>query len=258
MVKVRKDLTGMVFGRLKVLKQADDYIRPSNGQHEAQWWCECLCENHTKLIVRQNQLNSTKTQSCGCLKKEALHQSRKKYNVYNLDGEYGIGWTSNTNKEFYFELDRYDEIKNICWQEHRSSKNFSTLVGYDFSVGKKVKMHVFLGYNQYDHIDHNELNNLVSNLRPATHQENQCNMQKRYNNKSGFIGVSWNTQKQKWIAQIQCKGTYYNLGGYCSIEDAVIARLKAEQKYFGEFAPQKDLFKIYNINTVQNDLEREI
>ena len=253
MVKVRENLTDRVFGQLKVLKQAEDYVRPSNGQHEAQWWCECLCENHTKLIVAQSQLKSGRTQSCGCLRKETLRQMRKKCNVYNLDGEYGVGWTSNTNKEFYFDLDRYDEIKDICWWEHFSSKNFSTLVGYVPSVGKNIKMHVFLGYNQHDHIDHNELNNLASNLRPATHQENQCNMQKRYNNKSGFIGVSWSTHKQKWIAQIQCKGQHYNLGGYSNIEDAVIARLKAEQKYFGKFAPQRDLFKMYNINIVQND-----
>ena len=52
MVKVRKDLTGKTFGRLKVLEQADDYIRPSNGAHEAQWLCERSCEEHTKLIVR--------------------------------------------------------------------------------------------------------------------------------------------------------------------------------------------------------------
>ncbi len=28
MVKVRQDLTGMVFGRLKVLEQAEDHIQP--------------------------------------------------------------------------------------------------------------------------------------------------------------------------------------------------------------------------------------
>ena len=37
-------------------------------------------------------------------------------------------------------------------------------------------------------------------------------------------------------------------------EDAIKARLKAELKYFGEFAPQKHLFKQYGIAT-QNDCE---
>ena len=40
-------------------------------------------------------------------------------------------------------------------------------------------------------------------------------------------------------------------------EDAIIARLRAEIKYFGDFAPQKHLFKQYGINTQQNDLDKE-
>lgn len=36
MVKVRKDLTGMIFGRWKVLKQAEDHIR-QDGRHESAW-----------------------------------------------------------------------------------------------------------------------------------------------------------------------------------------------------------------------------
>ena len=43
MVKVKKDLTGMVFGRLTVLQQAEDYIAP-NGRHSTQWLCECSTE----------------------------------------------------------------------------------------------------------------------------------------------------------------------------------------------------------------------
>ena len=31
------------------------------------------------------------------------------------------------------------------------------------------------------------------------------------------------------------------------LNDAIIARLKAEKEYFGDFAPQKNLFKKYNI-----------
>ena len=37
------------------------------------------------------------------------------------------------------------------------------------------------------------------------------------------------------------------------IDDAIRARLQAEQDYFGEFAPQRHLFEQYNIKTIQND-----
>ena len=53
MVKVREDLTGKIFGRLTVLEQAEDYIRP-DGRHEAQWLCECNCPKHTKKIISGN------------------------------------------------------------------------------------------------------------------------------------------------------------------------------------------------------------
>ena len=39
MVKPRKDLTGMMFGRWTVIEQADDYINPA-GRHYAKWLCE--------------------------------------------------------------------------------------------------------------------------------------------------------------------------------------------------------------------------
>ncbi len=243
MVKVKEDLTGKVFGRLTVVKQAEDHVSP-NGEHIAMWQCKCGCGNPNDIIVAGSNLRRENgTRSCGCLVKELL----KKYNKYDLSGEYGVGWTTNTDKEFYFELEDYDKIKNICWYEHHSNSNFSTLIGYDDVTNSKVKMHIYLGYKNYDHIDRNELNNLRSNLRPATHQENQQNRSKAINNTSGFIGVTWSKQRQKWIAQLSTDGVCYNLGGYININDAVRARLRAEKEYFGTFAPQIHLFKEYDI-----------
>ena len=50
------------------------------------------------------------------------------------------------------------------------------------------------------------------------------------------------------MREVQMKNykTIY-LGGYNTEEEALIARLKAEKKYFKEFAPQKHLFKKYGI-----------
>ena len=36
---------------------------------------------------------------------------RKKYNIYDMSQTYGIGYTSNTNKVFYFDKDKYELIK---------------------------------------------------------------------------------------------------------------------------------------------------
>lgn len=55
------------------------------------------------------------------------------------------------------------------------------------------------------------------------------------NNKTGFNGVSWSTQRHKYHAQITFKRKVYNLGFYDDIEDAKQARLKAEAELFGTF-----------------------
>ena len=70
MVKVKEDLTGKKFGKLTVLHQIEDYIKPS-GKKVAQWLCECDCQEHNKVIVRGIYLKSGHTQSCGCLRVES-------------------------------------------------------------------------------------------------------------------------------------------------------------------------------------------
>ena len=52
MVKVKKDLTGMVFGRLTVLEQVEDYISPQ-GVHRAMWLCQCECGKTTIVIWKR-------------------------------------------------------------------------------------------------------------------------------------------------------------------------------------------------------------
>ena len=72
MLKAKKDLTGQIFGRWKVICQAEDHIS-SSGKHEIAWLCECACELHTKKIVLQRSLLYGTSKSCGCLQKEKVH-----------------------------------------------------------------------------------------------------------------------------------------------------------------------------------------
>lgn len=67
MVKVKKDLTGMIFGKLTVLEQSEDYIKP-DGEHCAMWKCMCSCGNIA--VVKGDSLKSGMTHSCGCYRKD--------------------------------------------------------------------------------------------------------------------------------------------------------------------------------------------
>jgi len=254
MVKVKEDLTGRVFGRLTVLSRAEDYIRPS-GQRSAQWLCECSCDNKTRKIIVGTSLTSKKspTRSCGCIQKEKAAKAQIKSNTYDLSGEYGIGFTSNTNNEFYFDLCRYDEIKDYCWCERKQKDGYVSLFAWSKDRHRMIKMTDLLGYKDYDHINRNPLDNRDCNLRAVSKTENRRNHSKYNTNTSGFTGVSWNKNRQRWRSYIIVDYKQIDLGLYNDLNDAVVARLEAELKYFGrDFAPQRHLFDEYGITT-QND-----
>ena len=86
-----------------------------------------------------------------------------------------------------------------------------------------------------DHIDHNRLNNHLSNLRYATHSENQHNRTKNKDNTSGVAGVSWHKNIKKWEAKITINGVKKHLGSFENKDDAITARTNAEIQYFREF-----------------------
>ena len=70
-----KDLTGLKFGRLTVLKRTEN-----NKYGTAMWICECECGNST--IVASTMLNNGNTKSCGCYAKEIRKSINTKHNYY--------------------------------------------------------------------------------------------------------------------------------------------------------------------------------
>lgn len=84
---------------------------------------------------------------------------------------------------------------------------------------------------EIDHINGNRADNRIENLRDVSKSVNQHNSKKRKDNSSGFPGVSWDTQHQKWRAQIMVDNQQIRLGLFENLEDAVQARKKAKIKY---------------------------
>ena len=87
-----------------------------------------------------------------------------------------------------------------------------------------------------DHIDRDMLNNLRSNLRLATARQNGCNCDKRQDNTSGYIGVSWYKRDKKWQVKIRVNGKLKHLRYFDDVKDAARVYDKAALKYHGEFA----------------------
>jgi hypothetical protein len=87
-----------------------------------------------------------------------------------------------------------------------------------------------------DHINMIKNDNRIQNLRLATQSQNQGNITKRVDNKSGYKGVSWSKGCKKWLAQITLNGKAFNLGVYETKEKAYAAYCEAAVKNRGEFA----------------------
>lgn len=180
----------------------------------------------------------------------------KKYNDVILDlkdnnGLYGIGYCSNTNSKFYFDMEDYQTIKNYTWNEHIMKSGYHALEAWDSMTKKIIRMHYLLVGKSYDHADRNPLNNRRYNLREATLIENAQNHTKQKSNTSGIIGVEWRKRNNKWCANITINKNRIWLGYFKDKKDAIIARLQAEDKYFGVFAPQRHLFEEYGIESME-------
>jgi hypothetical protein len=212
MVKVKKDIIGwkmwehgVLDSKLIVIEQVEDYVSPQ-GKHRAQYKCRCSCGNPNTIIVLKNQLITGGTLSCGCIKSERIKvaqwDSHKKYNEYRIEGDIVSGKCSNSDREFKVDLCNYEKIKNICWTLQRKTKSteLDRLVGYDIKTKKTVRMHVYLGFKNYDHIDCDELNNTIKNLRPATESQNKMNCKNRQIGKSGYRGVHTTPQGKYYAA----------------------------------------------------------
>ena len=229
-------MTNLVFDKLTVIERVEDYVSP-HGRHEAQWLCQCKCGN--LKTVRGTSLRQGLVTSCGCYRRQLgidrLRNYNKKYNTYDLSGEYGIGYTED-GIAFYFDLEDYNKIKDYYWCNKGENLHFWGSVN-----SQKMPLHRFimdLEQNSdlvVDHINtHHPEDNRKANLRIVTQSENQMNRKLAKNNTSGITGVTWSKRDKRWIARIKIKNKSICCGYYKNIEDAIKARKEAEEKYFGE------------------------
>ena len=191
------------------------------------------------VVVRGSYLKNKNTRSCGCLDSETTAQRNKelckKYNAYDLTGEYGIGYTFK-GEEFYFDLEDYDKIKDYCWYYDKEGYVVSHCSGTK-NHRKGIKMHriLFPNSEKVDHIKHINCDNRKSELRPVTSSQNGMNKSLLPNNTSGVTGVSYDKAKDKWVAHIAANKKQYRKS-FIRFEDAVKQRKEWEDKYFGEYS----------------------
>ena len=230
-------LEGKKFGKLTVIRKSNK----KNKYGSIYWVCICDCNPNKELLVKGSDLKSRGKDNCGCMTKEKQRQAKKKYNKYDLTGEYGIGYTSK-GEEFYFDLEDYDKIKDYCWNIHD---------GYIEARGKNnkiIKMHrLIMDCNdsklKVDHIYHKKYDNRKSQLRICNNQENCMNHKLHSNNTSGKSGISYRKDTNKWRVRLWFNGKCYNLGSFTDYDEAVRVRNEKEIELFKEFRCEDENIK---------------
>ena len=152
-------------------------------------------------------------------------------NTYELYCDFCVGYDY-LGREFYFDIEDFEKIKQWSWSVCKDGR----VCG--FKDGKRLRMHKLItgtSAEVIDHIDNNPQNNQKSNLRLSDKQKNNINRKHNKNNIVGVKGVS-KTKNGLYFSRIMVNGTSKYLGCFSSLEDAKLAREKAEKNIFGEFA----------------------
>lgn len=172
---------------------------------------------------------------------------KKRYNnIYKFYEDYIEIYDKNNNLLCFIDSDDYDKIKDIYWNLKgryvRGYANKTLITLHDF-----IMNHKYDNKTVVDHIDGNRKNCRKNNLRICTQQQNAFNSKISKNNTTGIIGVYWRKDTNVWTSKLMFNRKNINLGSFDNLDDAIVARLRAEKEYFGEFAPQRDLFEKYGI-----------
>lgn len=96
--------------------------------------------------------------------------------------------------------------------------------------------HGYMPAGQIDHIDGDRSNNLLSNLREVSQEQNSMNMKRNALNTSGVKGVHWDNQRKRWVAVIKNREQYLFRKAFKNIEDAEREIKAAREALHGEFA----------------------
>lgn len=233
-------IEGQKFGKWTVLYEIEP-ITCQKGKRR-RWHCKCECG--VEKDVEQRLLLNGYSCSCGCTRKEKYKEighNNKKYNLYDLSGEYGIGFCTN-GRSFYFDLEDYEKIKGYCWTQ--SSDDDYVKASSDSVTGehKRITMsRLIMGLCHddnilVDHRNHNKSDNRKENLRLATSSQNLMNKDILERNTSSVTGVCLDKKRNKWRSYIYVNKKQIHLGYFDNFIDAVRVRREAENKYFGEYS----------------------
>lgn len=199
-----KDLRGQRFGKLTVQYATEKRI----DQGSVVWHCICDCGNECETSARR--LMRGKVRSCGCLSNPPL----KDY-IGKTFGRLTVIEYAGTARELGYEVGtaRFWKCRCSCGKETVVSQ-------IELQSGGTQSCGCLLKEKLRDSLILVEDTSVAILERYKTHL--------RSDNVSGKTGVSWDSRRQCWAANITFKKKRYRLGRYKNKEDAIRVRTEAE------------------------------
>ena len=137
----------------------------------------------------------------------------------------------------------YEWLSQWKWFAHRQrTGNFYAARKGAYESGKQATIYMHREILKpkrglvCDHINHAGLDNRRENLRVCSGTENRRNRTAQKNNTSGFKGVSWDKDANKWKAIVGLNGKLIHVGRFSDLKDAAFAYNEAAKRLFGRFA----------------------
>lgn len=147
-------------------------------------------------------------------------------NEYVIEGNLAYVTLTNTRRIMICDADLWNKYKCHTWSERGgyagTCHNKKTLLFH------KLVKECPEGY-VIDHINRNVFDNRRENLRVTTPYVNLLNTSTYKNNKCGYKGIK--KRKKGYEAQITVNKKEIYLGYYHTLDEAIMVRKKAEEKY---------------------------
>lgn len=204
--KKSRDLTGERFGKLTVLHRCNDQDKKN-----VHWECQCDCGN--TVAVSTKDLLDGRIRDCGCM--QTFDQNRK---ARDLTGQ-------RFGKLVALEATTERKDGSVVWICECDCGS-RILVPCNLLTSGRVKSCGCLKRDNHQAFEH-------LNYVDQTCIESIESRKIRKDNTSGHTGVQ--RYRNKWRANITFQKETHHLGLFDTYDDAVKARIEAEEKYFGTF-----------------------
>lgn len=200
------DITGNTYGRLTVLKESLPRAKPPK------WVCQCSCGN-TKVVIGASLKNGS-TKSCGCLH---IETNKKQFTVHGdyRDKLYAVYRSmvqrcTNPNSPVYIHYGGRGISFCPAWVDYSVFKEWALSQGYQDGLS-------------LERVDNNK-GYSPENCCWETKTQQARNRRAMKGFSSSYIGVHWDSARNKWMASIGINNKTIPLGRYATEHEAAQAR----------------------------------